>query len=215
VDEAPNLLALDRAVTVYERLHAMDALEDALHFNADAQALFIEWWGWLEQTLARNPTVHPLLQSHFSKYRSLMPSLALLFQLSTSRTISEVKLPATQMAVAWCDYLARHAQRIYWPVVRPGGGAMALLARHLRDVAGEKLTVRDFTRKEWSGLKTPDGIEEALKALAPLHWVRPEPAGRWGKGTRWAINPSLSAVSVMPGKEDHGLSTFLPSFSSD
>jgi putative DNA primase/helicase len=209
IDEAPNLVALDRAMTVYARLHAMDGLEP-LHFSADAQGLFIEWWTWLEKTFARNPRVHPLLQSHFSKYRSLMPSLALLFQLATSRTISEVRLPAIQMAAAWCNYLAGHALRIYWPVVRPGGSAMALLTEHLPAVAGQKLTARDIEKKGWAGLRSSAVIEAGLKALAPLHWARPEPAGRWGTETRWAISPSLPSLPVISGTEMNSLFSSLP-----
>ena len=210
VDEAPNLAAIDQASLVYARLHAMVSEEVVyLHFSEEAQALFIAWWTWLEKTLARNPRVHPLLQSHFSKYRSLMPTLALLFQLAMSPAIPEVGLPATQMAAAWIDYLVGHARRIYWPVVRPGGSAMALLAERLPALEGQKLTSRDFERKNWSGLQTSTVIEAGLKALAPLHWVRPEKAGRWGTETRWAINPSVSSLSALAGVEDHGSPSFL------
>jgi len=209
VDAAPNLTALDRAVTVYNRLHKMDGLEP-LHFSADAQQFFIEWWTWLEK-LAHDPKVHPLLRSHFSKYRSLMPSLALLLQLSSSKVVAEVGLQATQVAAAWIDYLAGHARRIYWPVVRPGGGAMALLARHLPDVAGQRPTARELEKKGWSGLQSSALIEAGLKALAQLHWVRPEKAGRWGTETRWAINPSMPSVPALGEEQDHSFSTFLPS----
>jgi len=43
--------------------------------------LFIEWLAELEAKI-RGDELHPALVSHLSKYRSLMPSLALLFELA-------------------------------------------------------------------------------------------------------------------------------------
>lgn len=50
-------------------------------FESDAQELFIEWLAELESKI-RITDLHPALVSHLSTYRSLMPSLALLFELA-------------------------------------------------------------------------------------------------------------------------------------
>ena len=54
----------------------------------------------------------PALISHCSKYRSLMPSLALIFHVIeavTRGTGGPVSLAAAERAMAWCDYLAANA----------------------------------------------------------------------------------------------------------
>jgi hypothetical protein len=59
---------------------------------------------------------HPVLLSHFAKYRSLMPSLALIGHLIDGvddRTTGRVSRAARARAVAWCEYLEGHARRLY------------------------------------------------------------------------------------------------------
>lgn len=194
VDEAPNQEAFDRVWDIFTRLYNMGG-DHVVHFSPAAQPLFVDWLTRLE-AVVRDPAVHPLLRSHLSKYRSLMPSLALLFQLVASNMIRDVGVKPTQVAIQWCDYLAGHAERIYWPVVRPEGAAIHLLAARLPAMAGEVVTARDLARNGWTGLKGAGLVTEALERLATLHWVRPEAAGRWGNQVCWAVSPSLSSLSV-------------------
>jgi putative DNA primase/helicase len=94
VDEWPDSRAKDEAYTVFERLAGLDpallgAEQDKdtglyfLRFSDDAQELFDEWRTDLERRL-RGGSESPLMTCHLSKYRSLMPSLALLFHLVES-----------------------------------------------------------------------------------------------------------------------------------
>jgi putative DNA primase/helicase len=91
VDRWPDADARTRVVEVFQRLNrlepaALGAEEPTpealpfLRFEAEAQELFDAWRGALEQTL-RAEEEHPVLLSHCAKYRSLMPSLALICQL--------------------------------------------------------------------------------------------------------------------------------------
>ena len=67
---------------MFRGLLALDPVNFALFRLApDAQELFIEWFTGLERKV-RGDELHPTLISHLSKYRSLMPSLALLFELA-------------------------------------------------------------------------------------------------------------------------------------
>ncbi len=63
-----------------------------------------------------------MLLSHLAKYRSLLPSLALLFHLidgvDTGRR-GPVSGAAAAQAAAWCEYLAAHARRSLLPSPRP------------------------------------------------------------------------------------------------
>jgi hypothetical protein len=56
----------------------------------------------------RDQDEHPVMVAHLSKYRSLMPSLALIFDVSdwvVTGTFGAVNLEPTQRAAAWCDYI--------------------------------------------------------------------------------------------------------------
>src|SRR5713101_7789800 len=92
----------------------------SLRFDAAAQELFDGWRAELD---------HPVLLSHLAKYRSLLPSLALLFHLidgvDTGRR-GPVSRAAAAQAAAWCEYLAAHARRLYAAVTDAARGAAAL-----------------------------------------------------------------------------------------
>src|SRR4029079_7320546 len=49
-------------------------------FSEEGQQVFYQWWGELEAIL-RTQEDEPVVLEHLGKYRSLMPSLALIFHL--------------------------------------------------------------------------------------------------------------------------------------
>jgi hypothetical protein len=127
VDRWPDVEAKNRAYEVFRRLDALNpedfgaSGEDeegipAVRFTEDAQDIFDQWWDELEVGL-RSTELPPALESHLAKYRSLMPSLALIFQLiefvDGSGDGGAVGLRAALQAVAWCEYLKTHASRLY------------------------------------------------------------------------------------------------------
>ena len=91
-------------------------------FAADAQELFIGWLSELESKV-RGDELHPALIAHLSKYRKLMPSLAVIFEVSDyvsgTGSGSMVSLANAAKAAAWCDYLESHATRVYSCIVTP------------------------------------------------------------------------------------------------
>jgi hypothetical protein len=77
----PDPSAKDRAYAVYSRLVSLEGPSEFI-FSADAQALFDEWRARLEPRVRSNElSACPAFASHISKYRSLVPSLALIFHL--------------------------------------------------------------------------------------------------------------------------------------
>jgi hypothetical protein len=82
VDRTPNAAALTIVEEVYQRLVALST-GSPLRFrlSRDAQELFVTHSECLEGRLRRDD-LPLILKSHLSKYRSLMPSLALLFELA-------------------------------------------------------------------------------------------------------------------------------------
>jgi Protein of unknown function (DUF3987) len=79
--------------------------------NEPAQDAFDEWYGSLMREL-RAGDLHPALESHLSKYRKLVPSLALCLHLADGG-----KGPVTEAAMvrslAGSEYLRTHAERLY------------------------------------------------------------------------------------------------------
>jgi hypothetical protein len=210
VDRAPDQATAQRAAEVFRNLVAMKTEEPArFRFDADAQELFVAWLEELE-TKIRGGELHPALISHLSKYRSLMPSLALLFELadqasfagfegsSPANSVSFVRLEHAQRAVAWCGYLESHARRIYSCIVTPQQRASRELADKIkrRKIGADGFfSCRDVDLKGWSGLDTPEAVKQAAAVLQDAGWIR-EAAGesRPSGGrppNRYEVNPGV------------------------
>jgi hypothetical protein len=197
VDRPPLQAAAAQAERLYHRLAHLDsATPSTFRFAPGAQELFIEFLTELERSLRSNG-LHPALMSHLAKYRSLMPSLALLFELADGGA-ETVSLTQAQKAAAFCEYLESHARRIYSMIISPERQAAAELGRRLDD--GWKhdegvFTVRDVYQNDWRGLETPDSVRRAAAILEDADWIRAMPmetksaAGR--PSERYAINPKV------------------------
>lgn len=181
VDRWPDTKAKNDAFAVFQSLDALSAAsvgaEGAdgipfLRFAPDAQARFDLWREELERIL-RSDCDHPAFEAHLSKYRKLVPALALVLHLANRRT-GPVTLAALEKALLWANYLESHARRIYSAVLRPDMAAARELARHLQrgELAG-KFTLRETYRKGWAGLASKEDAEAATEILCDLGWIRP------------------------------------------
>lgn len=181
-DRAPDREAWSRARKVFDALAEYDAAalglepdEDGragLRFSAEAQELFYEWRAELERRVRSGELDHaPAFASHLSKYRSLMPALALLFHLiglaAGEHDRGAISLDDARLAAAWCDYLEAHARRLYSGELAKGTlAAYALLERAEQGELRHESTVRDLYRAGWEGLSDRATVLEALKLLA-------------------------------------------------
>ena len=203
IDRPPDSQAQERLSKVLSALAAMSPPESEkpLRFDPEAQELFNAWWAELETKL-RSDEIHPALQSHLAKYRSLMPSLAVLFYLADRvaavNSSDLVGLPYAQQAAAWCDYLESHAVRLYSCITTPELRAARELASKLghRKVTLEdgRFRLRDVYLKSWSGLSSPDQVRVAANVLEDAGWIRRLPAES-NKGGRppegYEVNPRI------------------------
>jgi putative DNA primase/helicase len=126
IDRPPDQEARDRATALIRALDALDPqargfLREGdrgipfLRFDDEAQAFFDGWRVGLEERIRTAP-LSAEMATHLSKYRSLMPSLALIFHLvevGQGTTTGPVTHGAASLAAAWCDLLEQHAHRIY------------------------------------------------------------------------------------------------------
>ncbi|BCM91838.1 hypothetical protein IAD21_03715 [Abditibacteriota bacterium] len=182
VDRKPDKEARNCAFAAFEALDNMipekvgadlddDGQTHFLRFDDDAQKVFDEWLVALETRL---PKLDTLMEQHTAKYRSLMPSLALVFHLLDVANGGEhkgkVSKNAAMMAVEWCEFLEAHARRIY-ALAGDGAtdGAELIASRfgHLSDL----FTLRDVQRKGWTGLSNRDEVEVALARLEERGWL--------------------------------------------
>lgn len=196
IDRKPDADSLKHTAEVYCRITAMDAAHPLrLQFDDAAQVLFQQWLTDLEQRIRGNDLA-PAMQAHLAKYRSLMPSLALLFALADGHTEC-VPLSQTQLACDWCDYLETHANRVYAAQIKPEQFAAIALSKKL--VGGWKrqesaFTVRDVYRNNWTNLDSPETARGALGVLTEHGWVRLELDGARDGGRpseTYRINPRI------------------------
>lgn len=204
VDRSVDLAAASVANAVFDRLANLDPFAigavathpDAipvLQFSPEAQIAFNAWWSALENALRRDSNA-PVLESHLSKYRSLIPTLALLDHLIDGRS-GDIQLDSLLRAFNWHKYLYSHAKRCYASVTSTSMESAKQLAMHIkRGDLKDSFTIRDVYRKSWSQLGTVKDATDAVEILVDLGWLR---AARFdheltteGRPTvRYQINP--------------------------
>ena len=204
VDRWPDKDARDTAFAVFEYLDTLDAAVVGaghdqfdpdgvpfLRFSAEAQEQFNAWRIDHENRL-RQGDDHPAIEDHLTKFRSLIPSLALLIHLAQKDT-GPVSLSALEKAVAWGGYLESHARRIYAPAIDPAiGSAKALAKRIIDGDLSEGFPLRDVYRKHWSRLSTKEEALDAVSCLADLDWLAEEIQPTTGRTkTVYWINPKV------------------------
>ncbi|WP_200840733.1 YfjI family protein [Geminicoccus flavidas] len=184
VDRWPDSVARREARAVFERLDAIDpaalgALRDDdagpwfLRFDPEAQAGFSAWRGELEERL-RSGQLHPSLEGHLAKYRSLVPKLALICHLADADG-GPIGIATLTRALGWAAYLETHARRLYDGVLRADLTAARALGQKLADGAlSDGFTARDVYRPQWAGLTQSATVKAATDVLEDLDWLRAE-----------------------------------------
>jgi putative DNA primase/helicase len=207
VDRWPDTEAKNRAYKVFKRLDELDPEEfgatdedeegiPAVRFTDEAQEVFDRWRDELEVKL-RTAELPQALESHLAKYRSLMPSLALVFQLiefvDGSGEGGVVGLRATLQAAAWCEYLETHARRLYSSAENPAvEEARALLERIRKGDVHDGDPTRSVYRRHWTKLSTPEEVSNACQVLEEYGWLRVEAVKTSGRSTtRLHLHPTL------------------------
>ncbi len=186
IDRYPDATAKNAAFEVYRLLdevspatfHAEthDDQIPGLRFTEDAQELFNEFRSDLEKRLRGGDGTTPAFESHIAKYRSLLPSLALIFHLVNvvgEQEQGPVGLPSARLAAMWCEYLEHHARKIYASELYPDLTTAHLLASKIRAGAiTENMNVRDIYRAHWSGLTVPEVVWDGFQMLEKFNMVR-------------------------------------------
>ena len=160
-----------------------------LRFAEDAQDMFTEWRTALEAEL-RGQDLAPALVAHLSKYRGLIPRLALICHLANN-AYGPVSIEAARQALGWADYLRSHARRAYASTMIDNAEAARAIWRRVRkrDLP-QPFTARDIRQKGWSGLTEQSRIEAGLEALTDAYRLRAEKVDTGGRpSTTYRANP--------------------------
>lgn len=162
--------ALDNLLPLSERFTALDGNGDeGLRFSPEAQVVFNQWRESLERRV-RSRDLMPSLESHLSKYRSLMPSIALLLELAENPQALTVSEHQASKAVQWCQYLESHAFRLFSGAIsREAINAQLIFDR--RERLPKEFTARDIHQKRWTGLAEAEAVKEALDLLIEHHYI--------------------------------------------
>ena len=204
VDRWPDTAAKNEAFSLFKYLDELtpDAIGAEcpkeggipfLRFTPEAQYCFDQWRAGLEAKL-RDDSEHPAFEAHLSKYRKLVPSLALLLHLA-ERGVGHVTLAALDKSLLWARYLEQHARRIYSAVLRPDTAAARELAKHLlRGELAARFTLREVYRRGWAGLSSKEDAQAATEILCDAGWIRPAADETERKGGR----PASPVFDVSP-----------------
>lgn len=204
VDRAADSAARRQADEVYQGLENLDTdllgcerseFDEQgipfLRFDPTAQDAFDAWRTFLEHRV-RSGDLVPAMESHLSKYRSLVPSLALIIHLAEGGR-SGVTLAALERALGWAEFLESHAHRVFAHALRADLAAAAALSKKLLDGSlADGFAIRDVYRRGWSGLSTKEDVSIGVDFLTDLGWLRPEEIKTGGRaGLIFRINPKL------------------------
>ncbi|MBI4006293.1 MAG: DUF3987 domain-containing protein [Gammaproteobacteria bacterium] len=211
IDQYPDHGAEEQYFSVIEKLAGMDFIKHGatkgehdrfpyFRFTPEAQEIFNDWLTELQTEKLRRED-NPIMVEHLGKYRSLLPSLALIFHLidiAGGDAPDNVSVMATKRAAAWCSYLETHARRIYGLVsdikIR---SAEQLYKKIVAKKLNNGFTVRDVYRNQWHLLSDRAAVQDACDELIDLNVLKPEEIkGGIGIGKphiKYLINPSLGA----------------------
>ena len=182
VDRTPDQVAIDKYYKSVLSLPGLAASNifgakrlpndsQLLHFDPNAQQLFNNWFLQNEKLLTSG-TMDSARQSHFAKYRSLVPALALLFHLLDDIHTGPVCEDCLGQAISFANYLKKHADRIYASVSGHDHAAVRLLAERLLDgQLANGFTCRTLMLTGWSGLSTKEQAQAAIDALVEFGWL--------------------------------------------
>ena len=177
IDRCADTKLKNEAYEIFKRLDDMEAqpMDDegrviGVRFDDAGQQVFNDWREELESK-TREQGIHPAIESHLTKYRSLMPSIALVINEVEQGHCQSVTGQSALKASAWCQYLESHAMRIYAGAIDPAAqGAELILGR--RDKLSDGFTQRNVQRKGWAGLSEVDHVKSALNELIECGYLR-------------------------------------------
>ncbi len=179
VDRWPDTESKQSAYDIFTKLDEIEpqSIDDegrvlGVRFDKDGQQIFNTWRKELEYK-AIAPGIHPAIESHLIKYRSLMPSIALIINEIEQGHCQPVTELSAKKAAAWCQYLESHAMRIYGSAIDPTAQNAEIILKRRKKLQ-DGFTQRDIHRKGWAGLSEIEKVNAALNELEECGYLHAE-----------------------------------------
>ena len=208
IDRRPDRESFERVAETFVRLSEIRSTWSipsdlkGIHFDSSAQRIFDNWREQLENRLRSDSLSCAAFESHLAKYRSLVPSLALIFYLLSYSNdkrdgILEVDSKSLHLAIKWAKFLESHALKIYEKASNPEISGARILADRIKDGrVKDQDSLRSIYRRNWSQLNSLEKLENAIGILDECNWVKTESVRSGSKMVdRIRINPSLTTSS--------------------
>jgi putative DNA primase/helicase len=168
IDRNPDEPAKKKAFDTFESLDQIsidEASPVVLSFSPKAQEAYNTWRSKLELRLISSDLSNHQ-KSYLSKYRSLMPSLALIFHTAKDNDLTpEILLSSVQQAICWCEVLESHTNKILGLSLAPEAAAEFFLDKMKEGEIYNGQRVREISRKKWKGLTSSNKINQAITLL--------------------------------------------------
>jgi len=156
-------------------------------FNDDAQPVFNAWLETLERRL-RGGKLPVILASHLSKYRSLLASLALIFEVINNSAfcfeniirnelLPLISLDSLNLAISWCAFLEKHAVALLLDSPPTANDAALLADKILQKFKTgqgkftDGMTLRDLQRSFRARTDTKN-LDAAIQLLDEFCWIK-------------------------------------------
>jgi hypothetical protein len=168
VDTLPNEEYEQTAWATFTDLYQTN--ERTLKFCEQAQKVFIDWYKQTIKNIAdliQNEQLE--LANHVTKYRKMVPALALLIELAENVDASYIAEDSIIRAVLWANYLITHAKRIYGVQDK-----VALISQRILDKKQrlkEDFSPSEITQNSWSGLVKTDDIKLGIELLVQHNYL--------------------------------------------
>jgi len=203
VDREPDPYARSQAFSAFERLDRMSAADlgatidvydetrPYVRFDPEALVIFRDWRAGFEKRI-RSGDLHPAIESHLSKYRKLIPALALVHHFAHG-SVGSVGALSLLAALSWGEFLEAHAMRVYGAALDSRRDGAREIARHIkRGDLGSSFTAREVQQKDWSGLPDAQHVGDAIDLLEELGWLRVKSIPTGGRpSTVCTVNPKV------------------------
>ncbi|MGD9107588.1 MAG: YfjI family protein [Gammaproteobacteria bacterium] len=185
-DKAPNQLSKEKVCKNIKKIADTDftilGLQNinnlpCFSFNQEAQEHFYTLIDNLDTKIKSEQ--NPFVMEHLGKYRSLIPSIALIFHVISNidniNVKTKINIDTLQQAELFSNYLEKHARRIYGLMENISiKGAASLAEKIKKREIKDKFTLRDIYRKNWRFLKDKCLAKNAVDELIDANWLKKE-----------------------------------------
>jgi hypothetical protein len=169
IDEPPNedadLIACDIFIELYE------LKDNVLCFCPKAQKVFTNWYKdsiRIIDELNKDEAQHNLV-NHITKYRKMVPAVALLIELAEDPDAKEVIEESIVTAIRWANYLITHAKRIYGIQDKDTLIAQSIIEK--RDKLVKSFSPSEIVQKSWRGLNDTENVKRGISVLVKNNYL--------------------------------------------